>query len=172
MLRSIDFLLLVCASSIFWFTVAILASSSLMTGLFWTASCWSLAIQSGVTSRQDNGENIATQISSVIRNRNRSSIFGGAANGLFGVSLSTEGNGGGGGGMGGGGRGGCPGTDTGGGGVASVGVFPVAGGGIGLGGDDDGTGAGIARLRESIAGVVGVGVVDVITDVRAVGFVC
>jgi hypothetical protein len=74
-----------------------------MTGLFWTASCWSLAIQSGVTSRQDSGEYIATHRSSVIRSLNRSSIFCGAANGLLGTSLNAGGNGGFGGGGGGGG---------------------------------------------------------------------
>jgi len=141
-----------------------------MTGLFCTASCWSLAIQSGVTSKQDNGEYIAVQISSVIRSRNRSSIFGGEANGLLGVSLSTEGNGGGGGGIG--GVGGFPGTNTGGGGVASVGGCPVAGDKFGLGIGDAGMGTGVARLPVSITGVVAVGVVDVMTGVIAVGFVC
>jgi len=125
-----------------------------------------------VTSRQDNGEYIAVQISSVIRSRNRSSIFGGEANGLLGVSLSTEGNGGGGGGGGICGIGVFPGTDTDGGGVASVGVLTMVGGGIGLGVGDDGTGAGVVRLRESITGVVEVGVVAVMTGFSTGGFVC
>ena len=112
--------------------MAILVSSSLMTGLFWTASCWSLAIQSGVTSRQDNGEYIAVQISSVIRSRNRSSIFCGAANGLLGVSLSAGGNGG-------------------------VGFGGGGGGGVGNDGVVDGVGTGVNGLPVTVDGV---GVVD------------
>jgi hypothetical protein len=133
-----------------------------------------------VTSRQDNGEYIAVQISSVIRSRNRSSIFGGEDRGLLGVSLSTEGNGGGGGGgIGGvasvGGVGVFPGTDKVGGGVGGVGgvgVFPVVVGGLGLGFGDAGTGAGVNRLPSSITGVVAVGVVGGMTGFSTGGLVC
>ena len=73
---------------------------------------------------------MATHRSSVIRSRNISSIFCGAANGLLGTSLSAGGNGGFGGGGGGGdvsdGFGGTGKTFTG----ASVNGLPITGNGV------------------------------------------
>ena len=99
-------------------------------------------------SRQDNGEYIAVQISSVIRSFNNSSIFCGAANGLFGVSVSAAGNGGFGGGGGGGGVTGEAGFGGGGGGGGVTGEA-----GFGGGGGETFAGTGVNGLLVTAGGI-------------------